>query len=251
MPPRRRETGQTQTGASLRVEDGTRSARVERGGRGTNQCCNVRAKMEEPSIHGSIGDINSAETTKSKCESVNIKLFSISSFERRMTSLRNLSYGRYATMRTLPALDLILFWIYIKDLCIFTVKILVGTYLLKGLKTLVNFSWIIFYTKRPSYFSRFKVSPDFRDLFQTLFATLPIQHDDILRSIFFFGSRVRNNQPKSQKKRKEKYIFVSISSFRKLGLDFLKTASKTNRFFAANTRRKFLKNDNVFAVIRS
>lgn len=87
-------TGQTRTGASLRVEDGTRSARVERGGRGTDQCCNVRAKMEEPSIHGSIGDINSAETTKSKCESVNIKLFSISSFERRMTSLRNLSHGR-------------------------------------------------------------------------------------------------------------------------------------------------------------
>lgn len=107
-----------QTGASLRVKDGTRSRKAERGERGADQCCNVRAKMEEPSIH-SIGDINSAETTKSKCESVNRKLFAISFLGRKIVLCRYaISYGRYATIRF--ALALILFWIYTKDRCIFT-----------------------------------------------------------------------------------------------------------------------------------
>lgn len=100
VPPRRRDRRER------RYASKTEHAREEwKGGeRGTDQCCNVRAKMEEPSIH-SIGDINSAETTKSKCETVNMRSFSISFLGRKIVLSRYaISYGRYATIR--PAMPL-------------------------------------------------------------------------------------------------------------------------------------------------
>ena len=78
---------------SLHVEDGrTRSARFART-KGREERADVvtyRAKMEERSVHSSIGDINSAEATKSKRESVNVKSSTAPSSrrERTVTSLR-------------------------------------------------------------------------------------------------------------------------------------------------------------------
>jgi len=79
---------------SLHVEDGrTRSARFART-KGREERADVvtyGAKMEERSVHSSIGDINSAEATKSKRESVNVKSSTAPSSgrERTVTSLRD------------------------------------------------------------------------------------------------------------------------------------------------------------------
>lgn len=169
--------------------------------------------MEEPSIH-SIGDINSAETTKSKCESVNVKSFSISfpRTENRSVPLRD--FLRSLRDRgTCDALALIYCFEFIPR----TVMHIYGKgryVFAEGIESsLISLPFLILLCVRtPSYLSRFKVPPDFRDLAQTPLVTLPIQHDDILRSIFFFWITRQKRQKVKKKKKKGKCISFQFFS---------------------------------------
>lgn len=157
--------------------------------------------MEEPSIHGSIGDINSAETTRSKCESVNIQLISVSSFGRRMTSLRNLlrSLRDDVTFACALALKFVLNLYCKKPLHIYGESTCRSAFAW-GIRTLVQFLLNSFQYEDHFIVQGSRFLSTFRDLSKTPFFFM----------YFFSITCIRNDQPKSKKKKEEKCISVLL-----------------------------------------